>query len=472
MLFNSLVFLFAFFPIVLGCYFLLKEKYRNIFLLLASLVFYAWGEAEMVLLMILVICFNYIIGLKIDHRKQSVRKGFLWFGIAGNLAVLLYFKYFLFLLTNLNYLNFNLPLPKYDIVLPIGLSFFIFQSISYLVDVYQTRVPPQNNLFHLGLYISLFPQLVAGPIIRYEDIFKEIKKRTIDKELFVSGILKFIRGLAKKVIIANNIGFVVDKALLISPPQLGTSLSWLVITGYALQIYFDFSGYSDMAIGLGRMFGFRFKENFLHPYSSKSIREFWRRWHISLSQWFRDYVYIPLGGSKVSNWKTYRNLLIVFFITGLWHGASWNFVIWGMYHGVFLLIERNVQIQKPEWMSKKLMDVFSNFYLIVVVLIGWVFFRIEDFDGAIAFIKTLFSFTPGSNKSLYFYFSNYWLILFVLGILFSFPLRERANGMLLKLVGNKERSRSIVYFSHSVLFLYAVIEVAQSNYNPFIYFKF
>lgn len=472
MLFNSLVFLFAFFPIVLGCYFLLKEKYRNIFLLLASLVFYAWGEAEMVLLMILVICFNYIIGLKIDHQKQSVRKGFLWFGIAGNLAVLLYFKYFLFLLTNLNYLNFNLPLPKYDIVLPIGLSFFIFQSISYLVDVYQTRVPPQNNLFHLGLYISLFPQLVAGPIIRYEDIFKEIKKRTIDKELFVSGILKFIRGLAKKVIIANNIGFVVDKALLSSSPQLGTSLSWLVITGYALQIYFDFSGYSDMAIGLGRMFGFRFKENFLHPYSSKSIREFWRRWHISLSQWFRDYVYIPLGGSKVSNWKTYRNLLIVFFITGLWHGASWNFVIWGMYHGVFLLIERNVQIQKPEWMSKKLMDVLSNFYLIVVVLIGWVFFRIEDFDDAIAFIKTLFSFTPGSNKSLYFYFSNYWLMLFVLGILFSFPLRERANDMLLKLVGNKERYRSVVYFSHLVLFLYAVIEVAQSNYNPFIYFKF
>lgn len=472
MLFNSLIFLFAFLPLVLGIYFLLQNKLRNIFLLIASLVFYAWGEGDMVVIMIFSICLNYVFGLLINtefplnnHFRKKWGGVMLLIGIAINLSILIYYKYFTFILNNLHSLDFEFSISEDTILLPIGISFFTFQSISYLVDVYRKTVPAQKNLLDLGLYISLFPQLIAGPIVRYEDIYKEIKSRTVDREGFSEGILKFIRGLAKKVIIANNVGLIADKAFAIPAADLGTSVSWVAIICYSLQIYFDFSGYSDMAIGLGRMFGFNIKENFMHPYKSTSVKEFWRRWHISLSTWFRDYLYIPLGGSRGSKLRTYINLIIVFFITGLWHGASWSFVVWGLFHGIFLLIERSFKIQLPVYLR-----FLNHLYLLLVVLIGWVLFRSDTLEYAIQFIGHLFDFSSGVDNYVLVYLNYYTLLIIFLGILFSMPVRERIKKMGFK--WNFLNSHILTYLIHIGLFVYTIFELLQSNYNPFIYFRF
>ena len=412
MIFSSTLFLFLFLPIVLGVHFLIAQKYRNLFILIASLFFYAWGEQVLVLLMMSSICVNYVTGniifefQKKDKKIQS--KIALIFGVAINLSVLAYYKYINFFIDTLSQIGLNINIDVSSVVLPIGISFFTFQSISYLIDVYRKTVEGQKSLINLGMYISLFPQLIAGPIVRYADISKEIKSRTITSSLFKEGISRFIIGFAKKVIIANNLGLIANKVFEILPSELSTSLSWIGIICYSLQIYYDFSGYSDMAIGLGKMFGFNFKENFEHPYISSSIREFWRRWHVSLSSWFKDYLYVPLGGNRKGKYRTYVNLLIVFFLTGLWHGASWSFVIWGLFHGVFLIIERLNIIKLP---SK--LNILSRIYTLLVVLVAWVFFRAETLEYSINFIAKMFSFSSGTNNYPYLFLNTYTYIILI-----------------------------------------------------------
>ena len=325
MVFSSLIFLWMFLPIVLGMYFLTKESYRNVLLLAASLFFYAWGEPVYVLVMILSIVINYIYGLKIGTEDETKRKRALVGGIVINLALLGVFKYSGFFMENVNAV-FGLEVEVKKLPLPIGISFYTFQSISYLVDIYRRVCPPQKSLIKMGLFISFFPQLIAGPILKYYDIAAQIDNRKVSLPLFNQGAVRFLQGLAKKIIIANIMAKTADEIFALGINDISTPMAWIGIVAYTFQIYFDFSGYSDMAIGLGKMFGFHINENFNYPYIATSIKDFWRRWHISLSTWFKEYLYIPLGGNREGKFKTYRNLMIVFFMTGLWHGASWNFV--------------------------------------------------------------------------------------------------------------------------------------------------
>jgi alginate O-acetyltransferase complex protein AlgI len=417
------------------------------------------------------ICVNYVIGILISHTQKEPSKNLstyvLSLGVVLNLLVLIYYKYIHFIIENLFLLGVDLNVDVSGVTLPIGVSFFTFQNISYLIDVYRKEVKSQKNLIHLGLYISLFPQLIAGPIVRYIDIFKEIKNRVVTKDIFSEGIIRFIRGLAKKVIIANSSGLIADKIFVIAPEDLSTPVAWLGAICYSLQIYFDFSGYSDMAIGLGKMLGFNFKENFNYPYISTSVQEFWRRWHISLSTWFRDYLYIPLGGNRKGKYRTYFNLLLVFFITGLWHGASWNFVVWGLYHGFFLLIERIAPYKTPQPLIP-----FKRLYLILVVVIGWVFFRVENLTVGLEYIVKMFSFSKGFDYSPLLYLNNYVYFVLLLGLLFSTPLRKILYIKLYKVVNNEKHRNYLVYGFYLALFIYTVIELAQATYNPFIYFRF
>ncbi len=470
MVFSSTLFLFIFLNVVLIVNFLLKEL-RNIFLLIASLFFYAWGEHALVFIMISSICFNYTFGLLIEHfqnnEQESQTKMMLFAGIAANLSILIYYKYFGFILENISFLGLNFNFNAASIALPVGVSFFTFQNISYLIDVYRKTVKPQKNLVHLGLYISLFPQLIAGPIVRYVDICKEIKHRVITKSLFVEGLIRFIRGMGKKVLIANNLGLIVDKTFAAPTDEIGFVLAWLAIICYSLQIYFDFSGYSDMAIGIGKMLGFNFKENFNYPYIATSVKEFWRRWHISLSTWFRDYLYIPLGGNRKGNFRTYVNLLIVFFITGIWHGASWNFIVWGLFHGTFLLIERNVSFSLP-----KNLKFLSRIYLLLVVMISWVLFRAETLEYAIGYIKQLFTFAPGTYHYPFVYVNNYSIFILCLGILFATPLRKYLSERFFIPRMNSGVLLTTKFLFYILLFSFSILELSQSTYNPFIYYRF
>jgi alginate O-acetyltransferase complex protein AlgI len=339
--------------------------------------------------------------------------------------------------------------------------------MSYLIDVYRKEVKSQKNLIHLGLYISLFPQLIAGPIVRYSDIFREIRERITTREMLESGIIRFIRGLAKKVIIANNVGLIVDETFKINVTDLSSFVAWLAIVCYSLQIYFDFSGYSDMAIGLGKMLGFNFKENFNYPYIAKSVKDFWRRWHISLSTWFRDYLYISLGGSRLGKYRTYVNLIIVFFITGLWHGASWNFVIWGLYHGSFLLIERIVTFTLPEKY-----DLLKRAYLLLVVLVGWVFFRADNLDNAVHYLFKMFSFSAGTNNYTLTYVNFYSIFIIVTGIIFATPLRKVIAKQVNEKIKNETPIAIIKLGVYLALLILTVFELAHATYNPFIYYRF
>jgi len=471
MIFSSTLFLFLFLPIVLGVHFLIAQKYKNLFILIASLFFYAWGEQVLVLLMMSSICVNYVIGNIIfefqKKNNQIQSKIALVFGVAINLSVLAYYKYINFFIDTLSQIGLDINIDVSSVVLPIGISFFTFQSISYLIDVYRKTVEGQKSLINLGMYISLFPQLIAGPIVRYADISKEIESRTITSSLFKEGISRFIIGFAKKVIIANNLGLIANKVFEILPSELSTSLSWIGIICYSLQIYYDFSGYSDMAIGLGKMFGFNFKENFEHPYISSSIREFWRRWHISLSSWFKDYLYVPLGGNRKGKYRTYANLLIVFFLTGLWHGASWSFVIWGLFHGVFLIIERLNIIKLP---SK--LNILSRIYTLLVVLIAWVFFRAETLEYSINFIAKMFSFSSGTNNYPYLFLNTYTYLILIIGIAFAMPLRKFIIKNIAFLIKKEIYIKTIEYSFYVIIFVLSIMELAQATYNPFIYFRF
>jgi alginate O-acetyltransferase complex protein AlgI len=469
MVFSSLIFLFSFLPIVLLLYYVwLNRDWQNLVLLTASLYFYAWGEKEKVFVMIGSILLNYLIGKWIENNQQlNKKKLYLTIGIVVNLGVLVYFKYSKFFIDILNQILELVGFPIIEGIrfekLPIGISFYTFQSISYLIDVYRKEVKAQKNIINLGLYIALFPQLIAGPIVRYSSISNQLKNRLGTLHDFNEGVKRFIIGLGKKMLIANPIALFVDEVLFLPPDELSFSLTWIAIIGYSLQIFFDFSGYSDMAIGLGRMFGFKFPENFNFPYISRSIKEFWTRWHISLSVWFRDYLYIPLGGNRSGELLTIRNLIIVFFITGLWHGASWSFIVWGLFHGAFMLLER------LGWSKilNKLPKVISNLYTLLVVVFAWVFFRMENIEDAFTLQKTMLGI--GNNQPTYVlevFVNNYFWFVFSLGILFSIPI---------KLDFVTARLRNNAWLMNTFLFVILVLsisELANNTYNPFIYFRF
>ena len=471
MIFSSLVFLFAFLPIVLIFYYLCNNKLKNLVLLLASLFFYAWGEPKYVFLMLGSIGFNYIFGLKVASDKVKKKKLWIIIAVVFNISLLGIFKYSNFFIDNINSLfNMNLNIPT--IALPLGISFFTFQTMSYVIDVYRHDGKVQNNIFDLALYISLFPQLVAGPIVRYETVDNQISNRKHSMDKFAYGVNRFIIGLGKKVIYSNQLGLIADSVFAAQVSELSTLEAWLGIICYTLQIYFDFSGYSDMAIGLGKMFGFDFFENFNYPYISQSVSEFWRRWHISLGSWFRDYVYIPLGGNRVSPIKQYRNLFIVWSLTGIWHGANWTFMAWGLYYGILIALEKAFL----DKLLKKLPQIFRHIYLVFIVMIGWVFFRAENITQAIDFIRVLggISVNPLYNNSFISYINESGFIV-ILAIIFSTPILPKIKSML-ELKHKKLVESKFIYVAHStclmsIMFIIVVILV-NSTYNPFLYFRF
>ena len=468
MLFSSIVFLFTFLPAVMLLYYLLPVRFRNVILLLASLVFYAWGEPGYLFLMLLSILFNYFSGLDIARNLQDKRaaKRSLVFNLIINLAVLGFFKYEGFVLDTLNgILPVHISYPA--LPLPIGISFYTFQILSYIIDVYRGNVKVQTNLPNFALYVTMFPQLIAGPIVQYADVDEQLASREISRTKFGEGSMYFIRGLAKKVLLANTSGMIFTEVSGLAKDNIAVMTAWLGAFAYMFQIYFDFSGYSDMAIGLGKMFGFEFNMNFNYPYVSKSITEFWRRWHISLSSWFRDYVYIPLGGNRVSKIKHIRNLLIVWFLTGLWHGAAWNFVAWGLYYGVILIIEKYLLSQVLD----RLPDVVRHIYSIVLVVIGWVLFFSSSFGQAADYIRVMFGAGAhgfADRESMYLLTSN--LILWLILIFGSTPLVHfRYEHMLRSKKWNTTIINSVVY---AALFIVCIAYLVTETYNPFLYFRF
>lgn len=468
MLFSSIVFLFSFLPAVMILYYLLPVRFRNVILLLASLVFYAWGEPVYLFLMLLSILFNYFSGLDIARNLQDKRaaKRSLVFNLIINLAVLGFFKYEGFVLDTLNGI-LPVHISYHALPLPIGISFYTFQILSYIIDVYRGNVKVQTNLPNFALYVTMFPQLIAGPIVQYADVDEQLASREISRTKFGEGSMYFIRGLAKKVLLANTSGMIFTEVSGLAKDNIAVMTAWLGAFAYMFQIYFDFSGYSDMAIGLGKMFGFEFNMNFNYPYVSKSITEFWRRWHISLSSWFRDYVYIPLGGNRVSKIKHIRNLLIVWFLTGLWHGAAWNFVAWGLYYGVILIIEK--YLLSP--VLDRLPDVVRHIYSIVLVVIGWVLFFSSSFGQAADYIRVMFGAGVhgfADRESMYLLTSN--LILWLILIFGSTPLVHfRYEHMLRSKKWNTTIINSVVY---AALFIVCIAYLVTETYNPFLYFRF
>ncbi len=472
MLFSSITFLFYFLPFVVILSLIIKgNKWKNLFLMFASIVFFAWGETEMVFLLLLTIYINYILAIQIDKQeKLSSRKLYLTLALIFNIGLLGYYKYMNFFL-----INFSSGINIQQITLPIGISFYTFHNVSYVIDVFKRKVAAQKDLVNLALYISFFPQLIAGPIVRYVDIADQLYNRIVDTEIFSYGVKRFITGLAKKVLIANACAGVADQVFALPYEDLHFTVSWLGILAYTLQIYFDFSGYSDMAIGLGRMFGFRFLENFNFPYIAKSMQDFWRRWHISLSSWFRDYLYIPLGGNKVGPVRLYVNLFLVFLCTGFWHGASWNFIVWGILHGVFLIIER-LGFGK---ILEKMPSFVGHAYTMIVVFFTWVFFRADDLTTALKYCETMIGIHQGDStySSLYDFIDHYNIFIMVLGVFLVSPhlrLKNAINNTLVSLPSLTARllSSQLKNLSYLVLLVLAIMNIANGTYNPFIYFRF
>ena len=483
MVFSSITFLFFFLPSVLLLYWLAGKNGRNLLLLAASLLFYAWGEGVYLLLMLVSILGNYIGGRIIGNDGlPGGRRLTLVAVVFFNLLILGFFKYATFLTENINLVLAILDLPLvnlHPVRLPIGISFFTFQALSYIIDVYRKRVVPQKKIVNLALYISLFPQLIAGPIVRYNDISKEIDNRSLTAEKLAEGIQRFLFGLSKKVLLANPMGIVADQIFSLPETELTTPVAWLGAVCYTLQIYFDFSGYSDMAIGLGRMFGFRFPENFNYPYISRSIRSFWRRWHISLSSWFRDYLYISLGGNRLGDARTCLNLFAVFFLCGLWHGAAWTFIIWGLYHGFFLVLERTAWGRVLE----KLWAPLRVIVTMLIVIFGWVIFRSETIPEAIGYLATMVGqgHADGSSPSVFKYLNaknQFELVMALVIALPVYPLVQNLWGRLLvKLKGRSmQMCEALSCFAGfcliSALGYFSIISLAAGVYNPFIYFRF
>lgn len=469
MVFSSLVFLWLFLPVTVIGNFLIKDKYRNVFLLLASLFFYSWGEPIYIFLMLFYIflmlfsiLINWMLGL-IMEKYAFFKKVILCMAVLANLIPLGYFKYFNFFVDTINNC-LNTEIQIREIALPIGISFYTFQALSYIIDLYYGKYKAQKNIINMALYISFFPQLIAGPIVKYNDINEQIKARTVDASKTAEGIRRFIYGLSKKVLVANVLAKSVDAIYALEYPDVTCKLAWLAAIFYTLQIYYDFSGYSDMAIGLGKIFGFDIKENFQYPYISRSVREFWQRWHISLSSWFKEYLYIPLGGNRNGKIKTYINLIIVFLVTGLWHGAGCNFILWGLYHGFFSIIER---IGFKKFLERH--KIFSHIYMLLVVNFGWVLFRAENVMKAAIFVKHMLM--PWKYTNTYaiwqLFIGNKVIFIAIIGIV--------GCGMMQKMFSkfdNKWKNSYIEMVYCSILLVLCIASLASNTYNPFIYFRF
>ena len=467
MVFSSIVFLYLYLPITLIVYFMTPARLRNVWLFIVNLIFYGWGEPVYIILMLLSILLNYGAGIivgKYRVEKNRTAQRVLVLNVVLNIALLVFFKYFDFLIESLSILPFCSKLKPLGISLPIGISFYTFQAMSYPIDVYRGETKYQKSFLKFGTYVALFPQLIAGPIVRYTDIAQSLEERHIDIARVAKGIRRFIIGLGKKVLLANNIGQLWDVYNSMSLDQLTVAGAWLGAIAFTFQIYFDFSGYSDMAIGLGEMLGFTFLENFNYPYISKSITEFWRRWHISLSSWFKDYVYIPLGGNRKGLKRQIINILIVWSITGLWHGASWNFLLWGLYYGILLMVEKLFLYEKlkkvPAWMG--------HVYAMLLVVIGWMVFAIEDIHKLMGYLGIMFG--AGGAKILspqvIYYLQNYSVVLIVL-FLASLPTGKKIYGKI------KEPVKNIFEpFAIALVLIVCTAYLVDSTYNPFLYFRF
>lgn len=477
MVFSSLTFLFLFLPVVLFLLSLCRKiPYQNTLLFLSSLLFYAWGGVSYTLILLGSIVVNFLAGNAIQNHPHH-RK--LWFTLAVilNLSSLIFFKYANFLVDNVNVLTSIFGISSIflkRILLPIGISFYTFQGISYLTDVYRGQVKAQTNFVRLGTYIALFPQLIAGPIIRYHEIEPQLSQRDFSWENLYQGIQRFCLGLARKILIANQLALIADDIFARAPGTITSATAWLGALVYALQIYYDFAGYSDMAIGLGRMFGFRFPENFNFPYLATSIRDFWRRWHITLSAWFKDYLYIPLGGNRKGKGRTYLNLYIVFFLTGLWHGASWTFVVWGLMHGTLMVVER----LGFDRLLEKSYQPLRHLYTLLMVVVAWVFFRADSLDYAVTFVGRMFSFQGGGLSPFMAYYRQplYWVV-GIIALLGATPLFDWLNRQWKTAVCNGNRCMSHLRYWSVMIGMVAVLFISccflvTGGYNPFIYFRF
>ena len=462
-----MTFVFMFLPILLVLYLITKKELHNPILLIASIIFYAWGEPKYLAIMLLTILINFFGAIAVDKFKTH-KKLALVLTIIANLSFLIYFKYFNFLIENCNNL-FHSHIHALNVIMPIGISFYTFQALSYVIDVYRGECKVQKDIYKLALYICLFPQLIAGPIVKYHDVADQIESREVNFEKVSLGVKRFIIGLSKKMLIANTMGVIADKIFIQNPDVFTPGIAWLGSVAYSFQLFFDFSGYSDMAIGLGLIFGFKFMENFNYPYISKSITEFWRRWHISLSTWFKQYVYISLGGNREGKLKTLRNLGIVFLLTGIWHGAAWNFVIWGLWHGFFIIVEKICNIKeydsKPHsWWVNGL----RHIYCILAFVLGWVMFRADNMAYAWKYILNMFGLVKVHDitYALPYYIDRWEIIIFVAAIICSIPI---FNKMLE--VKNKWAHAGINIWL-LFLFILSSATIAASTYNPFIYFRF
>ena len=457
MVFSSIPFLFFFLPIFLILYYIVPFKLKNIVLLIFSLIFYAWGEPVYIVLMVFSSIVDYSNGRLIEKFPKK-KKIFMIFSVIVNLSLLGFFKYSNFLIDNINKL-LSLNIKSLNLSLPIGISFFTFQTMSYSIDVYRGKFKAEKNFLNFMTYVSMFPQLIAGPIVRYEDVSLELSKRKINFDNFNFGLIRFLEGLFKKVLIANSVGFIFTSITNMQYNEISVLTAWLAIFAFSFQIYFDFSGYSDMAIGIGKMLGFNYPENFNYPFIAKSITDFWRRWHMSLSSFFKDYVYIPLGGNRKNQ---FRNILIVWMLTGLWHGASWNFIIWGIYFGVLLIGEKYIFNKY----LNKIPNVIKHITTILLIVISFYIFAFDNMNLLVSFGKILFGFSGNSfiDNTFMFYITNY-LITLIIATLFSTPIykifkeRVKVNGIIILIV-------------YSILFILTVSFLVSDTYNPFLYFRF
>ena len=468
MLFSSMTFLFVFMPVVMAVYFLAKKEIRNYILLIASIIFYAWGEPRYLAIMIITILVNYVGAILLDkYHNPRTRWGIVTATIFIDLSFLFYFKYFNFVIDNIN-LALSSHIDFVDVIMPIGISFYTFQAMSYLIDVYRKEVPAQRDVYKLALYIVLFPQLVAGPIVKYHDVCEQIDERKVEFKYVIIGLKRFIVGLAKKVLIANTLAVVADKVFAQAPENLTPEAAWIGAIAYCLQLYYDFSGYSDMAIGLGLMFGFRFLENFNYPYISKTISELWRRWHISLATWFKQYLYIPLGGNRKGELRTYWNLFCIFLVTGVWHGAAWNYILWGVWNGIFIVFERFVGWSKDK-VDTKLVSIGKHIYALIVIGIGMIIFRAPSVMHGFEFIGKMCGWNVQDHLPDFDYgLNNKFVLMLVVGFICAMPVCKN----MLYVSYERKVLRTVINIWLFVLFFWSTISLAASTYNPFIYFRF
>lgn len=473
LVFSSILFLFTFFAIVLVAYFIVPKKLRNLILFVSSLIFYAWGEPIYVVIMLFSTVVDYSHGILVDRFKKAGNKHKAKLVVISsmviNLALLGFFKYSDFLIGNVNSI-FGATIPLLGLALPIGISFYTFQTMSYTIDVYRGQAEVQRNIISFGAYVALFPQLIAGPIVQYKTIAKQLNSRSHTASGFSVGVSRFMMGLGKKVLLANNIGYLWEQVSAMDLNTLPALTAWLGIIAFSFQIYFDFSAYSDMAIGLGKMFGFDFLENFNYPYMSKSITEFWRRWHISLGTWFREYVYIPLGGNKKGIAKQIRNILIVWLLTGIWHGASWNFVAWGVYFGIILIIEKMFLLRQLE----KAPTFVRRIYTLSLVLFSWVIFALDDFSVVLTYFKAMFGLNGAgllNNQTVYLFTTNI-IILIVLIIASTGYPKKWVEALFAKFESYKLSLQVIKNVVFIGVFLLSLAYLVNASYNPFLYFRF